>query len=145
MALTPFVTVGYEWDSVEPAKNPEYARTDHFVPKPSTTFPKGQVIAQKDDGSNEWAPRGTAGYGTAAGSPRRVNQYPFVTNAQGRAFLGTALPNPAGSDTGFDSMPAYYRAYLYTKDLVGVPDDDALAELGPLDRGTRADGIVHLR
>jgi hypothetical protein len=145
MALLPFVTVAREWDSLEPAMNPDYARTDHVVLKPSTTFPQGQVIAQKDDGSNEWGLRGTAGYGTAAGSPRRIMQYPCVTNAQGRAFLGSALPSPSGAETGFDSMPAYYRIYAFTKDLVGIPDDAALAEVGPLVRGTRADGIVHLR
>lgn len=145
MALTPFVTVARDWDSLEPAKNPEYARTDHVVLAPSVTYAQGEVLAQKDDGTNVWHKRGTAGYGTAAGSPRRLNQYPCVTNAAGRAFLGSALPSPAGAETGFDSMPAWYRGYFFTKDLVGIPDADALAEVGPLDRGTLADGIVHLR
>jgi hypothetical protein len=145
---TPVFTVAREWDFLEPAINPNYARTDHIKLKPAgagltITYAQGQAVAQKDDGSNEFAKLGTAGYTGA----KRLIKYTVTLDENGYWQYGTVFYVNTGTvdaERFEGTVAAYYRGYFKTQDLVGVADDDALATVGRLHRGTRTAGIVAL-
>jgi hypothetical protein len=78
-------TSGAQFDFLEPAMVPDYARTDHVtVPNAGAglfvTYLKGQILRQKDDGTNVFAKDGTAGYT----GPVRVVKYTFTINDAGQ-------------------------------------------------------------
>lgn len=148
---TPFLTVAREWDRLEPAMRPEEAleRTKHARLMPSTTYPAGQALCPVIGGANagKLAKPGTVIGGSTLGPRRFLNQYPVITDANGRAYLGAALPPTTNSETGFDSMPVYFGGYFFIADLTGVGSDADVAELGSFAQGGAFDetnAIVHL-
>lgn len=110
------------WDFLEPAMNPDNAREDHIVIVPASAgtyvaYRKGQIMRQKDDGTNSWAKTGTAGY---AGAPR-IMKYSALVDDQGRYQMGD-LPTWQASGRIFEtgSIDAYYQGFFKTQDLVGA-------------------------
>jgi hypothetical protein len=151
MANSAFLTIAREWDRLEPAMRPDEAleRTKHAKLMPSTTYPMGQVLCVVIGGANagKLAKPGTVISGSTLGPRRFILQYPCVTDAGGKAFLGTALPTVPGSYTGFDSVPVYFGGYFFIADLTGIGADADVAELGHFAQGgvyTETNAIVHL-
>jgi hypothetical protein len=140
------LAVSREWDFLEPVQNPDYARTDHIKLAAAAsgtfvTYPAGQLVRQKDDGTNEFAKQGTAGYT----GPARLIKYPVTVNDAGAWARGSAFVAPAQGGEVFEgTMGAYYRGYFKTTDITGLTDDDVMNDVGYLTRGTRAAGILHL-
>jgi len=143
MQNTAIRTTGRTWDFLEPAQVPEHARTDHGVflaagAGLTITYPKGQIVAQKDDGTNVWAKVGTAGYD----GPRRVVKYPITVNEFGQSQLGSIFI--AGSGEVFEGSDCfYYQGFFKTQDLVGLTVGNA-PTVGRILRGTVTAGIIEL-
>ena len=133
-------TTGTQWDFLEPAMNPNYARTDHgkIVPSANGTFvsyPKGQILCQKDDGTNVFAKKGTAGYT----GPHRIMKYSIIVNDAGNYQLGSSWLTE-GSNVFEGSVDMYYQGFFKCQDLTGTKDDT----VGRLIRGTYVTGILEL-
>lgn len=125
MATTPFMTLGAPWGKLEPAQRPMEARTKHIRLSASVHYDKGQAVQQKDDGSNEYAAAGTAGFT----GPALLLKYPTVTNAS-RKHQHQIPANPFDpKDSQQDSVDAYHMGDFYAADLIGVTDAN-LAALG---------------
>lgn len=114
------LTVGRTWDFLEAAMYPELTRTDHAVllkPTPGNTliYPKGQVICQKNDGSNEWAKMGTAGYTKSV----RLIRTTIIVDENGNWQYGSSWQ--LGTAQVFsDSVPVIINGFFFTQDLVGL-------------------------
>jgi hypothetical protein len=114
----PIRTTGHQWDFLEPAMHPSYARTKHGVIVPAGSglyvrYPKGQVIRQKNDGTNAWAKIGTSGF---AGPPMLV-KYPFVVNDAGEWQITDDATFNGNYETFRDSIAFYYQGYFRTQDI----------------------------
>lgn len=112
-------TVGTRWDHLEPAMNPEDARTKHakLTVASSNTYvryPKGQAIQQKSDGTNEWAKFGTGGFT----GPVYLMKQPVLVNDQGDWQLtDSAIPLLYGEWMS-GSIDAFYCGYFRCEELV---------------------------
>lgn len=138
---TAHLTVARQWDFLEPAMDPNSARTDHIkltVPGSGTTvaYPAGQVVCQKDDGTNEWAKIGTSGFT----GPKRIIKYAVVINDAGLWQHGSSFVTGQESFSG--SLAAYWKGVFKTQDLTGLTDNTVMATVGALLRGTRTAGII---
>jgi hypothetical protein len=141
-------TSGAQWLKLEPAMEPELADLDHIKLKvagagATVAYPAGQIVAQKDDGTNEFAKIGTAGYA----GPKRIINYPIVINELGQyQYGGTWVPpsDLATPELFEGSIAAYFQGFFKTQDLTGLADDATMATVGRLVRGTRAAGIIQL-
>lgn len=122
MQNTPIRTTGPQWDFLEPAMNPNYARTDHgLLLKPTTGnyiyYPKGQIVMQKNDGTNEWAKIGTSGYG----GPARIMKYSILMNDAGQYQMTyDQVWNVLKPTFDSGSIDFYYQGYFKTQDLIGA-------------------------
>lgn len=137
---TPIRTTGASWDFLEPAMDPNSARTMHGVLKPAgagatLTYPKGQVVRQKTDGTNSWAKAGTAGYA----GPARLMKYAVTIDENGVMQLGSTFQTGT-ADLFKNSVDMYYQGKFQTTELTGTVD----ATVGNLISGTYADGIIDL-
>lgn len=108
------------FDFLEPAMNPEYARTDHGVLKPAgagtvVSYRKGQIVMQKDDGTNEWAKIGEAGYT----GPPRIVKYSVLVNEDGAYQFSEKDAWNDLDNINEGSVDLYYQGYFKTQDLVG--------------------------
>lgn len=144
---TQILTVGREFDFLEPAMNPDFARTDHIklvaaAAGTTVAYPAGQLVRQKDDGTNEFAKQGTAGYT----GPGRLIKYPIIVNDAGQWQYGATwyTPGGVGGEVFEGSLAAYYRGYFKTADITGLTSDAVMLAVGTLHRGTRASGIFAL-
>lgn len=136
-------TTARTWDFLEPAMNPEYARTDHGVlivagAGLTVVYPKGQILCQKDDGTNVWAKIGTAGYA----GPKRVLKYPVTVNELGQYQYGATFFT-TGNEIFEGSVDFYYQGFFKCQDLVGL-DGTTQPTVGRLIRGTFTTGIIEL-
>jgi hypothetical protein len=100
--------------------DPNWARTDHGVLVPAgagltVTYPAGQALQQKNDGTNVWAKKGTAGY---AGAPRLL-KYPVVVDEFGNYQKALAW-SPVNQKFNAGSVDFFYRGYFRTTDIVGA-------------------------
>lgn len=116
-------TLGTRWDFLEPAMNPNMARTKHGKLKAASAatyvhYPKGQVIGQKNDGTNEWAKYGTSGYG-AAGVYMILKQ-PILVDDAGRWQLTDSAVPLVGDIWCEGSVDAYYTGYFRCEDIVSA-------------------------
>lgn len=102
-------------------------------------YPMGQVVCQKDDGSNEFAKIGTSGYT----GPARVLKRNIVVDSNGYHQYGTEWQSTVEHFEG--SVPAYYDGYFKSQDLTGLDDNDDMNTYFNLIRGTRTAGIVKLQ
>lgn len=112
-------TTSRVWDFLEPAIDPNSARTIHGVLTDSATdtevsYPLGQVVRQKDDGTNEWAKQGTSGFN----GPARLIKYPVIVNDEGQWQYGDTWD--ANGEIFENSMEMYYQGKFKTQDLVGL-------------------------
>lgn len=137
---TPIRTTGAAWQFQEPAMNPNHARTDNGKLLAAANgqylvYPKGQILCQKDDGTNVWAKKGTAGYA----GPVRILKYAVVVNDAGKYQFGdTWYQN--GGDIFEDSVDFYYQGFFFCQDLTGTKD----ASVGRLVRGSYSVGMLEL-
>jgi hypothetical protein len=109
------------WDFLEPAMNPNHARTDHGVLKPAGAgtylfYPIGQILMQKNDGSNLWGKIGTSGYG----GPPRLNKYPFLVDENGKMQITQTQTWDPHRPPFEGSVEMYYQGFFKTQDLVGA-------------------------
>jgi hypothetical protein len=121
MQNAPIRTSGRTWPFLEPAMVPDVARTFHVgllaagaglvVP-----YRKGQVIRQKDDGTNVWAINGTAGYE----GPACIMKYSTIVNAAGKHQLSEEIAWDSGKETFEGTVDAYYSGYFKTQDLISA-------------------------
>ncbi len=102
------------------------------------SYPKGQLVRQKTDGTNEWAKNGTSGYA----GPLRIAKYPVVINNSGEWQYGSSWIE--GQQISDDSVGLYMSGDFFIADLVG--DVAALITSGHLKliQGTSAAGVVRL-
>lgn len=113
-------TLGGHWDFLEPAIDPNSARTIHGKLKAAgagvtLTYPMGQIVRQKDDGTNEWAKQGTSGYN----GPARIMKYPMTIDENGNWQYGSTFYVNAGE--AFEgSSEMYYQGKFKCQDLVGL-------------------------
>ena len=119
---------------------PETARTIHgkiIAAASGTTvvYPKGQLVRQKDDGSNAWAKDGTSGYT----GPARALKYPITVNDAGQYQHG-AVFYTVGNETFEGSVDMYYQGFFKCQDLVGTKN----TTVGRLISGTYTAGILEL-
>lgn len=108
------------WDFLEPAMNPNQARTDHIVLKAAASdayiaYRKGQIVKQKNDGSNEFAVVGTSGYG----GPARIIKYSCLVNDEGKHQLTDSALWDSAREIFEGSIDAYYQGFFKTQDLTG--------------------------
>lgn len=118
---TPFRVNDTRWDFLEPAMNPNHARTKHGVLAPAgaglyVRYPKGQVIRQKTDGTNEWAKIGVAGY---AGPPMIIKQ-PLLVNDAGNWQLNNGVAPIPDAEFMKGSIDAYYQGFFRCEDIVSA-------------------------
>lgn len=146
MQDTAIRTTGRTWDFLEAVIRPNEAKTIHgklLTPALASglfiTYPKGQVVCQKDDATNVWAKIGTAGYT----GPKRVIKYPVIINELGQWQYGPTF-HTIGGDVMEDSIAMYYKGFFKTQDLVGLTDDDVMATVGKIIAGNRLAGIIEL-
>ena len=113
-------TTNRVWDFLEPAMVPAEARTKHIKLKASSgagtylTYPYGQIVAQKDDGSNEYAKVGTSGYT----GPKLVLKYSFTVDSNGNHQFGLSWNVTGYVRTG--SIEAFYWGFFRCEDLIGL-------------------------
>lgn len=112
---------GQRWNFLEPAMNPDQARTKHGAITHSSSgtfvlYPAGQVIRQKDDGTNEWAKYGTSGFG----GPCMILKYPILVNDQG-SWQTTEFQTPIPNEEFCDgSIEAYYQGFFKCQDITSA-------------------------
>jgi hypothetical protein len=128
---TPFLTVAREWDKLEPAMNPEGARTKQVKLKPNVTYALGQIVGRVTATSGLYGKPGAGVQG-----PYFPLQYPCVTDASGFAVLGPTL---LANVPKFQSMPVFWKGPFFVRDLVGIVDDAMLALVGKLVQGAAFD------
>jgi hypothetical protein len=112
---------GAQWAFLEPAMNPNHARTDHIklIAAASTTYvlyPAGQVVRQKNDGTNAWAKYGTSGYG----GPCRILKYPVLVNDLGQWQITGAASWNANDNIHEGSVDAYYQGFFFTNEIISA-------------------------
>lgn len=112
-------TTGRRWDFLEPAMHPNQARTDHGKLKAAAEgeyllYPLGQILVEKNDGSNEWAKIGTSGY---SGRPR-ILKYPVIVDDAGDWQIGNVW-HTEGNEIHSGSVDFFYQGFFKTQDLVG--------------------------
>lgn len=135
------LTIGRTWDFLEPAMVPDYARTDHvLLLKPGggslISYRKGQVLRQKNDGTNEWAKQGTGGYG----GPARILKYSVLVNEDGAWIHTDKTVWNEGLPVHEGSVDAYYRGYFKCQDIIsagGTNEVQTETIDGDVDGGTR--------
>lgn len=115
-------TTGTRWDFLEPAMNPNHARTKHCVLVAAGSglyvrYPKGQVICQKNDGTNVWAKYGTAGYNT---SICMIVKQPVLVNDAGDWQLTDQVTPIYGETWMRGSIDAFYQGYFRCEDVVSA-------------------------
>lgn len=112
-------TTSRVWDFLEPAIDPNSARTIHGVliaaaADTTVAYPIGQVVRQKDDGTNAWAKQGVSGYN----GPARLIKYPVIVDDAGDWQYGdTWIEN---GEIYENSMEMYYQGKFKCQDLVGL-------------------------
>lgn len=110
------------WDFLEPAMNPDHARTDHVVLKPAgaglyVPYRKGQILKQKNDGTNSFAIVGTSGYG----GPPRIMKYSVLIDENGKYQMTDNTTWNANAQVFLaGSVDAYYQGFFKTQDLIGA-------------------------
>lgn len=123
MQDTAIRTTGRSWAFLEPSRDPNYARTDNIVLKSAgagltVTYVAGQVVCQKDDGSNEWAKIGTSGYSPRYGCVRIIKETVTI-NENGVWQLGATFF--AVGNEGFEgSLDAYWSGVFFCQELTGL-------------------------
>lgn len=120
----PFMTFGERWPFLKPAFPQPNALEAHGKLAANVTIVAGQALGFHAASGTWRAP------GAGVGPRKRLAKYTVTTDANGNAFPGTALPNPAGSDTGFETVPLYTTGPFFVKDLTGIAADADVAELG---------------
>jgi hypothetical protein len=111
-------------DKLEPAMNPDLARTIAIKLAPSLTLAKGTVLG-RITASNLWAAYNNANAnGTEVA--RAILQYDVVTDAGGLHYYGGQASSEQGQ--GEPSVPAYMCGDFFGADLVGL-DAAGLADL----------------
>lgn len=123
MQDTAIRTVAQRWPFLEPSRDPNYARTDHIKLKPAgagltVTFLKGQVVCQKDDGSNEWAKIGTSGYTARYGCIRLIKETVTI-DENGVTQLGSVFYT-VGNEGFEGTVDAYWRGIFFCQEVVGL-------------------------
>lgn len=123
MQNTPIRTTGRQFAILEPVIHPEVARELHGVVKPASassydTYPMGQVMVQKNDGSNLWAKMGTSGYGAAGNSRPRLLKYPIIVNDAGQWQIGP-IWFTVGGDIHEGSVDMFYKGFFKISELTG--------------------------
>ena len=144
---TPIRTTGQQWPKLEPAMDPQDARLVHGVLKvagagATISYPAGQIVCQKDDGSNEWAKIGTSGYT----GPKRLIKYAVVVDENGKREYGSTFivaSDLVTPDQFEGSVAMYHKGYFKCQDLTGLT---ALNQptVGRLVMGTYTSGIIEL-
>jgi hypothetical protein len=114
-------TFGPEWDFLEPAMHPSYARTDHGVLVPAgagavLSYRKGQILRGKTDGSNLFGKLGTSGY---AGPPR-IMKYSVLVDSRGYYQMTETDAWDSNKATHEGSIDFYYQGFFKTQDLIGA-------------------------
>ena len=128
------------WDFLEPAMVPNFARTAHGVLVPAGAglylrYSKGQIILQKNDGSNAWAKIGTSGYG----GPPRIMKYSVLIDEHGSWQLSDNIAWNPNTEIFQDSIEAYYQGYFKCEDLIGAGGtNEVQTETVTATGGTRA-------
>lgn len=112
---------GMPWDFLEPAMNPNQARTDHVVLKAAgaglyIAYRRGQIVRQKNDGTNEFAVIGTSGYG----GPPRILKHSHLVNDAGKHQITNDATWNANRSVYEGSVDAYYQGFFKTQDLIGA-------------------------
>lgn len=114
-------TTGTRWDFLEPAMAPNLARTKHCVLAPASAatyvlYPKGQVIRQKNDGSNLWAKYGTSGYG----GPCMIVKQSVLVNDAGDWQITDFTSWNNDSEVFSGSIDAFYQGFFKCEDITSA-------------------------
>lgn len=109
------------WDFLEPAMNPNHARTDHVVLLAAgaglyVAYRKGQILKQKNDGTNSFAKVGEGGYG----GPPRIVKYSVLVNDAGAHQMTEESAWNSNRRSMEGSIDAYYQGFFKTQDLIGA-------------------------
>lgn len=139
-STTPFLTVAESWPRLEPAMNPDGARTKHVKLPPSVVYVKGQIV-----GPVTATPGRYAAPGAGVTGPYLPLEYPISTDASGNCYLGTVVD---AREPSFESVPVYWKGAFFIRDLTGIADDTIMNATGRLVQGTgRTDtaAILELR
>lgn len=130
-STNPFITVPRTFDRLEPAMNPDNARTKNVKLQPSVTYAQGQIVGQVIATPGLYGKPGAGVQG-----PYFPLVYPGITDANGEFSLGPAGSSlSAAMESKFASPSIYWKGAFYVKDLVGVVDDAMLAKVGNLVQG----------
>jgi len=133
---------GRQFDFLEPSRHPNFAREDHIhvpaaAPGTTVTYPIGQIVRQKDDGTNEFAKEGTGGYT----GPARIVKHAFTVDENRHYQQGTSWRD--GVLVSTHSRNAYFIGYFKTQDLVGLTEANfADGTIGKPVRGTYTAGEI---
>lgn len=101
--------------------NPDQARTDHIALLAAgsglyVAYRKGQIVKQKNDGTNSFAKVGTAGYG----GPARILKYSYLVNDAGAHQMTDVSTWGLDRQVYEGSVDAYYQGFFKTQDLIGA-------------------------
>jgi hypothetical protein len=135
-------TLGRSWDFLEPAIDPNFARLIHgkmIAAAAGTTvsYPAGQVVRQKTDGTNVWAKDGVTGYA----GPARIIKYPITVDENGFWQFGPTFYTGGVGESFETSVEMYYQGKFKCQDLTAAALDDTV---GRLISGTYTAGILQL-
>lgn len=114
-------TVTPEWDFLEPAMDPNSAREWQVVIPAAgsglyVAYRPGQILRQKNDGTNNWDKVGTSGFG----GPPSIIKYPMLVNDAGQHQITNKSTWQAGDAVHEGSVNAYYYGKFKTQDLIGA-------------------------
>jgi hypothetical protein len=131
----------FSGDKLQPAMNPDLARTVSVKIVPSKTLAKGTVLGRVA-ASNLW----DAYVDTTTTDPARaILAYDVVTDAGGLHYYGGQASSEQGQ--GEPSVPAYINGDFFDADLVGL-DANGLTNLGGRiifgDDLNDANAVVHI-
>lgn len=107
--------------TLDPVMHPKSAREFHIVLNPASSssyvlYPKGQIVRQKNDGTNNWAKVGTSGYG---GPPAIIKRSVLVNDAGDHQLTEEATWS-RDRETFSGSINAYYSGFFKTSELTGA-------------------------
>lgn len=129
------------WDFLEPAMHPDQARTDHAVLLAAgaglyISYRKGQILMQKNDGTNKFAAIGTSGYG----GPPRIMKYSILMDEFGNYQMTDTITWSVGRRIFSNgSVDVFYQGFFKTQDLIGAGGtNEVQTETVTATGGTRA-------
>lgn len=133
-------TTRFSGNILQPAQNPDLARTDAYAIKPSSTIVAGTILGQVT------ATKALAAYasGNSDGSQVAIAiaKFDTVTDSLGNITFGIQSGGGPHGET-YLTAPVYIEGEFRCEDLTGL-DSTAVTDLGRILKGNSTTGVIKL-